>query len=122
MKTSIVKNAILKEVAIILICLLLGLAGTAYAGGEEAEKKKAMRKAEIELLQELNKDFEENIAAIQAELRDTSRDIERIEVYNMKGELLKEVDLTGKDFYQQRLVPRADLLTIDGKVAVYIVL
>lgn len=121
MKTSALKNVIIKEVVIVVVCLLLGLAGTANAGGEEAKAKRAVVKAEIELLKELEVDLEKHLDEIQVDLLNEKPTFQRVEVYNMQGDLLKAIDLNGKPFYEQQVLPHAHLLTIDSYVAVYIV-
>lgn len=121
MKTTALNNTNLKEVAIIVLCLLLGFVGIANAGGEEAKAKKAMVKAEIELLKELEASLEKDLDKINIDLLGETPQFQRVEVYSMAGELLSATDLNGKEFNEQMVLPHAHLLTIDGYVAVYVV-
>ena len=124
MNTSPLKSVIIKEVVIVVICLLLGLAGTAFAGGEggeEEKSKKALAKAQVELFDELDAEYQENLANILEELEHPQTAFDSVEVYNYGGELLKTISLNGKELNEEELPAHAHLLTIDDRTAVYIV-
>ena len=124
MNTSSLNSVVIKEVLIIALCLLLGVTGTAFAGGEEAKSKAsvALSKAQTELFNELDAKYQKELAATLEEIEHPKPNFDKVEVYNYEGELLKTINLSDlHEFNEQELLPHTHLLTVDNRTAVYIV-
>jgi hypothetical protein len=123
MNISGIRIAIIREVAIIALCLLLGFAGTAFAGGEEDKKTKtALLPEEIELFKKLDAEYKHHQDEILEAFEHPPASFNRVEIYDIDGNLLKAIDLEGQKFSEQLLLPHAMHIITNGQVAVYMVL
>jgi hypothetical protein len=127
MNTSALKNTIVKELAIVLICVLIGLAGTAFAApkGKEHHKKHkhtALNADELKLLAQLDSEFQVTVNELEKTLKGEDVGFDRVEVYDMAGNLLKTVENSGKPFSDALLPIKATYMMTEDRVAYYIVL
>ena len=125
MNASSLKIVVIREVLIVVLCVILGITGTTYAkcvGGEETKAATSLFKAQMELFRELDVKYQQELASTLEEIQNPKLDFDKVEVYNYEGKLLKTIDVSKMhEFNEQELVPRAHLLEIDNRVAVYIV-
>lgn len=124
MKESAFKTSMVKEVAIIVICLILGLVGASFAkGGEEVKRVTASLAAdELALYQKIDAEYQDHIEVVVEEIEHPKASFDRVEIYDMAGTLLKSIDLEGKHFNEQMLLPHANHIVTEGRVAVYMIL
>jgi hypothetical protein len=125
MKTSSLSLTLAKEVAIVLTCLLLGLAGTAFAGGEGGHKNnksnRELSKEEVELFKAIDSTYRREMQEALESIDHPPSAFDRVEIYDASGNLLKALDLNGKPFSEVYLLPHAELLAIVDRVALYMV-
>ena len=114
----------IKEVILIVVCLILGLAGAALAGGEEDSKKTkvALSADELALFEKIDAEYQHDLEVVMEEIEHPASNFDRVEIYDINGNLLKGFDLDGKAFNEQMLLPHANHVVTNSRVAVYMVL
>lgn len=132
MEEATLKQNIIREIVIALVCILIAVSSTAFGapkttktlkGKGKKEQKKTMRLSadELALFEKLEKEHQE-------ELKIAEKDVEgvvsykKVIVYDMAGNVLHEQDSAKTTIDLFKLPKGAKLLTVDRDLAIYIVL
>ena len=130
MEKATLKQNIIREIVIAIVCIILAISNTAFAapttkldGGGKGHKEttKKLTTNELALFQKLEKEHQIELAAIKIDELETT-DYKKILVYDMAGNLLQEQDSQKATINLNKLPKGAKLLTIDNDLAIYLVL
>jgi hypothetical protein len=76
---------------------------------------------EVALSIALDSFYEDLISDAELRLSQDAPLFDRVEVYDMKGKLVKSIDLNGKAFSELMVPPKAERMMIDNRTAFYII-
>ena len=132
MEKATLKQNIIREIVIAIVCIILAISNTAFAapttktdGGGKGHKEQTSTKKltanELALFQKLEKEQKTELAAIKIDELETA-DYKKILVYDMAGNLLQEQNSQKATINLSKLPKGAKLLTVDNDLAIYLVL
>ncbi|MGB0521952.1 MAG: hypothetical protein ACPGJS_03280 [Flammeovirgaceae bacterium] len=134
MEKATLKQNIIREIVIALVCILIAISSTAFGaakttktnlkgkGTQEKTKRTALTADELALFKLLEKEHQAEQLEI-AKISDTETiNYKKVLVYDMAGTLLQEQDSQKAAIDLLKLPKGAKLLTVDDDLAIYIVL
>jgi hypothetical protein len=120
-------KSLVKSFALVMMCVALFSFSANASADKGKEKKQKSKKAavvfsaeEIELGVALDSFYEDLINDAALRLSETSL-FDRVEVYDMKGKLVKKIELNGQTFSELMVPVKAERMMIDNRTAFYIV-
>ena len=133
MEKATLKQNIIREIVIALVCILIAISSTAFGatkttkttlkGKGKKEQKKTMRLSadELALFEKLEKEHQEELKTAEKYV-EGAINYKKVIVYDMAGNVLHEQDSQKMTIDLFKLPKGAKLLTVDEDLAIYIVL
>lgn len=133
MEKATLKQNIIREIVIALVCILIAISSTAFGakaanldykgGGKKSQKKATMQFSadKIALFTQLEKEYQAELKTAKKEISE-SPNYKKVLVYDMAGNLLQEQDSQKATIDLDKLPKGAKLLTVDDDLAIYVVL
>ena len=115
-------STLFSTISILVYCIFSSASVLGNTGGESNNYKRAVAKAEFELLDELEKEATDIEDDLISEIDKSSLSFSKLEIYSLSEGLLKIIELTGKEFSDMDLPPSSTFMYSDGDTGVYLVL